>query len=81
MRERVLRVYIVEVVSRSFSGRISQEGYFTLEDAQRFIEKRAETPEKISNFRYQGRNGDAYYIHDILIRGEPITNWLSTTTL
>lgn len=74
MRERVLRVYIVEVVSRGFSGRISQEGYFSLEDAQRFIEKRSEAPEKISNFQYRSNNGDTYYIHDVLIRGELIAN-------
>lgn len=70
MQERVLRVYVVEVVRPGFSGRISQEGYFSLEGAQQFIEKRSDSPEKISNFKYQGRTGDVYCIHDVLIRGE-----------
>lgn len=72
MKERVLRVFIVEYVCEGFSGRISQEGYYSLEDAQRFIKTRAGSPEKISNFRYQCKNGDTYYIHDVLIRGERI---------
>lgn len=70
MRERVLRAYVVEVVRVGFSGHISQEGYFSLESAQQFIEKRADSPEKINSFRYRGRTGDLYYIHDVLIRGE-----------
>ena len=70
MPEQILRVYVVEVVRVGFSGRISQEGYFSLEGAQQFIEKRADSPEKINNFKYQDRTGDIYYIHDVLIRGE-----------
>ena len=72
MRECVLQVYVVEVVRIGFSGRISQEGYLSLEGAQQFIEKRADSPVKINNFKYQSQTGDVYYIHDVLIRGERI---------
>lgn len=69
MKEHFLRIYIIEIVSVG-SSRISQEEYFSLEDAQDFIKKRAGTVEKISNFQYQSRDGATYNIHDILLRGK-----------
>lgn len=69
-----MRVYVVEYKHLTdkehgiWSSKISQEGYNTLEDAQAFIESRAGSPVKCSNFYYQTPLFDEYYIHEILIK-------------
>ncbi len=65
-----MRVYVVEVVQNGF-GKISQEGYASLEKAQAFIEKRGGAPRQIGpcHYRAEGRRGATdYLIHDILVR-------------
>ena len=51
------------------SSHISQEGYSSLEAAQKFIESRPSAPGAITAMLYQTVDGnERYLIHDILIR-------------
>ena len=69
-----MRIYIIEhqqflpeseVVN---SSHISQEGYATLEAAQRFIERKPNAPGAVTAMLYQTTDGtERYIIHDILI--------------
>lgn len=65
-----MRVYVIEVINDGF-GKISQEGYDSLEKAQAFIEKRGGEPQQLSpcHYRVEGkRSATDYLIHDILVR-------------
>ena len=51
------------------NGKISSNGYKTLQEAQKFCETRSGNPEKIDNgWRYKTEN-DLYEIQDIKIDG------------
>ena len=66
-----MRVYIIEHQTKDccgWSGKISQEGYSTLEAAQNFIEKRPGNPQKSSSMWYDVSDTERYLIHDILIK-------------
>lgn len=43
-----MKVYIVQVIPEASLGKVSQEGYSTLEKAQAFVESRADRPQQIS---------------------------------
>lgn len=43
-----MRAYIVQVIPEASFGKVSQEGYDSLEKAQAFIESRADSPVKQS---------------------------------
>ncbi|MBR1374282.1 hypothetical protein IJ556_07535 [bacterium] len=67
------RVYIIECENRKTGDkRVSQEGYYDLDDAQRYCESRPETdqssdPKFAKGFRYVSL--DYYYtIHEVIIR-------------
>lgn len=64
-----MRAYIIEVCkpgSSSFHA-VSQEGYTTLEEAQRFVESRSDNPKQLSPMVYTGEKFN-YFIDDILVR-------------
>lgn len=66
-----MRVYVIEVRRNGIDGRISQEGYSSLEKAQAFIATRSGPPQKISAVHYRvetRRNVTDYLIHDILVQ-------------
>lgn len=71
-----MRAYIIEYrslidkASGTWTSKISQEGYTSLEAAQRYIETRAGNPGKVSNWYYQTEHFEEYYIHDARIIGE-----------
>ena len=68
-----MTAWIVEYRFRSRSDepwqtKISQEGYFSLETAQAYIESRPDRPEKVTPMRYKIGDVAEYYIYDISIR-------------
>lgn len=70
-----MRVYIVtyrylaDKERGLYSGeKISQEGYRTLEDAQKYIRSRPERPIKVNEMYFVTDNREEYYIHDVLVR-------------
>lgn len=68
-----MRVYIIEYrrynkQTDEWSKKVSQEGFTTLQAAQRFIETRPGRPVKCSEFYYQTELFEEYYIHDVLVR-------------
>ena len=49
------------------NGKLSSEGYSTLEEAQKFCETRAGNPQKIGNgWRYENEN-NSYVIQDVRV--------------
>ena len=68
-----MRVYIVEYRrfdkgTGEWSSKLSQEGFSSLEEAQRFIEAKPGTPVKCSAQYYQTAFLEEYYVHDVLVR-------------
>ena len=43
-----MKVYIVQVIPEASLGKVSQEGYSTLEKAQAFVESRSDRPQRVS---------------------------------
>lgn len=43
-----MKVYIVQVIPEASLGKVSQEGYSTLEKAQAFVESRSDRPQQIT---------------------------------
>ena len=60
--------YIIVVNPADGPSKVSQEGYGTLEAAQRFIESRSGNPQKINNFRYWTLDGTEYLIQSVAIK-------------
>lgn len=48
-------------------GHISQEGYSSLEDAQREIERHPNEPVQVTPMLYQTASGEEFVIHDIRV--------------
>ena len=46
-----MKVYIVQVIPEASLGKVSQEGYSTLEKAQAFVESRSDHPQQISPYQ------------------------------
>ena len=66
-----MRVYIVEYQFMRLGewvGHISQEGYATLEDAQKFVETRPGKPRGVLPMLYEVNMFERYLIHDIAVR-------------
>ena len=68
-----MRVYIIEYRSYcketdEWISKVSQEGFASLQAAQRFIEAKPGRPVKCSELYYQTELFEEYYIHDILVR-------------
>lgn len=67
-----MRAYIIEYrhfdkVAEEWRNKVSQEGYTSLDAAQREIERKANTLIQVTPMLYQTVNGEEYAIHDILI--------------
>lgn len=62
-----MRVYIVQVISEASLGKVSQEGYGSLEKAQAFIESRADKPVKQSEYMYRSEDFTDYLIYEVSI--------------
>lgn len=61
------KVYIVQVIPEASLGKVSQEGYTSLEKAQAFIESRADKPRKQSEYWYCTENFTDYLIYEVNI--------------
>lgn len=61
-----MRAYIVEVIPKEGLGKVSQEGYTTLEKAQAFIGGRSDRPTQVSPFLYRSSER-TYLIYDVKI--------------
>ena len=48
-----MRVNVIEVIPEAIFGKVSQEGYTTLEKAQAFIESRSDKPKQVTPFHYR----------------------------
>lgn len=62
-----MKVYIVEVIPEASLGKVSQEGYTSLEKAQAFIESRADRPKRISAFIYRTDDFTDYLIYEVTV--------------
>ena len=68
-----MRAYIIEYRTLAdkdraiWKSKISQEGYSSLEAAQRFILSRSGTPVKCTETYFQTERFEEYYIHDVRI--------------
>lgn len=66
-----MRVFIVQYSSRPGSNfKVSQEGFCSLEEAQRFIEGRANNPQKQTEWYYQTPLFEEYCITEVWIRNK-----------
>lgn len=68
-----MRVYIIEYRcyckgTNEWVSKIFQEGFTSLQDAQRFVEAKPGRPGKCSELYYQTELFEEYYIHDVLVR-------------
>ena len=61
------KVYIVQVIPAASLGKVSQEGYTSLEKAQAFIESRADKPRKQSEYWYRTEDFTDYLIYEVNI--------------
>lgn len=64
-----MRVYVVQVMPEANFGRVSQEGYTSLEKAQAFIESRADNPRQVTPWLYRSTDGNDtdYLIYDVAV--------------
>lgn len=62
-----MKVYIVQAVPEASLGRVSQEGYTSLEKAQAFIESRADKPARITPYLYRTADYTDYLIWEVNI--------------
>ena len=61
-------VYVVAIQPRGFLWeKISQECYYTLMDAQIFIESRADNPIQITEFKYESLTNN-YNIYELKVK-------------
>lgn len=63
------KVYIVQVMPEASLGRVSQEGYTSLEKAQAFIGSRSDKPTQITPWRYRSTDGNFtdYLIYEVCV--------------
>lgn len=59
-----MKVYIVQVIPEASLGKVSQEGYSTLEKAQAFVESRSQ---QISPYLYRTADFTDYLIYEVNI--------------
>ena len=62
-----MKVYIVQVIPEASLGKVSQEGYSTLEKAQAFIESRSDIPQQFSTYLYLTADFTDYLIYEVNI--------------
>ena len=62
-----MKVYIVQVIPEASLGKVSQEGYSTLEKAQTFIESRSDRPQRVSPYLYCTADFTDYLIYEVNI--------------
>ena len=62
-----MEVYVAEVIPEASLGKVSQEGYTSLEKAQAFIESRADRPKRISAFIYRTDDFTDYLIYEVTV--------------
>ena len=64
-----MRVYVVQVMPEASLGRVSQEGYTSLEKAQAFIESRADNPRQVTPWLYRSTDGNDtdYLIYEVRV--------------
>ena len=62
-----MKVYVVQVVPEACFGKVSQEGYTTLEQAQAFIESRSGNPFQASAYMYTADDYTVYLIYEVNI--------------
>lgn len=62
-----MKAYIVQVIPEASFGKVSQEGYASLEKAQAFIESRADNPVKQSEYMYRSKDFTDYLIYEVNI--------------
>lgn len=60
-----MKVYVVQVVPEAGFGKVSQEGYTTLEQAQAFIESRSGNPFQASSYMYTADDYTVYLIYEV----------------
>lgn len=62
-----MKVYIVQVIPEASLGKVSQEGYSTLEKAQAFIESCSDQPQRVSPYLYRTADFTDYLIYEVNI--------------
>lgn len=62
-----MKVYIVQVIPEASLGKVSQEGYSTLEKAQAFVESRFDRPQQFSPYLYRTSDFTDYLIYEVNI--------------
>ena len=62
-----MKVYIVQVIPEASLGKVSQEGYSTLEKAQAFIESRSDQPQRVSPYLYRTADFTDYLSYEVNI--------------
>lgn len=63
------KVYVVQVMPEASLGRVSQEGYTSLEKAHAFIESRSDKPAQVSPWLYRSTDGNDtdYLIYEVRV--------------
>lgn len=64
-----MRIYVVQVMPEASLGRVSQEGYTSLEKAQAFIESRSDKPTQVTPWHYRSTDGNFtdYLIYEVRV--------------
>lgn len=71
MANKVTMAYVIKYKANPLAtSHLSQEAYWTLEKAQKFVEGRSNNPEKYSAYYYQTVLGEEYYIRPVTLHGE-----------
>ena len=64
---RTKRIYVINIEHKATNtARISQEAYSQLKDAQTFIQKRSDSPHRITPFLYTSEKYK-YIINDVFV--------------
>ena len=67
---KVTKIYVVRVQAQDeWGSRNSDEAFFKLEKAQKFIEGRSDNPKQVSPYYYESSEY-RYYIDELSIHGE-----------
>lgn len=60
-----MKVYVVQVIPEASFGKVSQEGYTSLEKAQAFIESRSSKPTQVTPWQYRDEDCTDYTIYEV----------------
>lgn len=63
-----MEVFVIAVYPEASLGKVSQEAYKTLEEAQAFVESRSGNPKKLNEYTYKDEDDTHYCVEVVTVK-------------